>query len=81
MNDPPGRPDYVRRVLDVTKGQLAYVIGTVYMEMPLKPSILEDIAKDVSFLLVLLSQLPYSRALTVSSKGMERGPATTSSVL
>ncbi|KAG8856785.1 hypothetical protein FRB96_006289 [Tulasnella sp. 330] len=40
------KPDYVRRILDVTKGQLAYVIGTVYMEMPLKPSILEDIAKD-----------------------------------
>ncbi|KAG9015471.1 hypothetical protein FRB94_000076 [Tulasnella sp. JGI-2019a] len=40
------KPDYVKRVLDVTKGQLAYVIGTVYMEMPLKPSILEDIAKD-----------------------------------
>jgi len=35
-------------VLDVRQGQLCWVAGTVYMDMPLKPSVLEDVAKDVS---------------------------------
>ena len=34
-------------VLEVVKSQLCYVVGTVYMEMPLKPNVLEDIARDV----------------------------------
>ncbi|KIO30939.1 hypothetical protein M407DRAFT_42717, partial [Tulasnella calospora MUT 4182] len=33
-------------VLDIKKGKLSYVIGTVYMDMRLKPSILDDIVKD-----------------------------------
>ncbi|KAL2268614.1 hypothetical protein VTJ83DRAFT_3460 [Remersonia thermophila] len=36
----------VDRVLDVRQGQLCWVVGTVYMEMPLKPSVLEDISHD-----------------------------------
>ncbi len=42
-----GGATYVNRILDVKKGVLSYVVGTVYMDMPLKPSILDDIAKDV----------------------------------
>jgi DNA polymerase delta subunit 2 len=38
----------VDRVLDVRQGKLCWVAGTIYMEMPLKPNILEDISKDVS---------------------------------
>lgn len=38
----------VERVLDVRQGELCWVAGTIYMEMPLKPNILEDISKDVS---------------------------------
>lgn len=38
----------VDRVLDVRQGQLCWVTGTIYMEMPLKPNILDDISKDVS---------------------------------
>lgn len=38
----------VNRVLDVRQGELCWVAGTVYMEMPLKPNILEDVSKDVS---------------------------------
>ena len=38
----------VERVLDVRQGQLCWVVGTIYMDMPLKPNILEDISKDVS---------------------------------
>jgi DNA polymerase delta subunit 2 len=43
-----GSPKLVPRVLDVQKGQLCFVIGTIYMDMPLKPNVLEDIGRDVS---------------------------------
>lgn len=42
----------VERVLDVRQGKLCWVAGTVYMEMPLKPNILEDISKDVSCIII-----------------------------
>ncbi|KAG5916497.1 hypothetical protein E4U42_007621 [Claviceps africana] len=38
----------VERVLDVRQGDLCWVAGTVYMDMPLKPNILEDVSKDAS---------------------------------
>ncbi|KAK6951863.1 hypothetical protein Daesc_006388 [Daldinia eschscholtzii] len=34
------------RVLDIRQGELCWVSGTVYMDMPLKPNILEDVSKD-----------------------------------
>jgi hypothetical protein len=37
----------VDRVLDVRQGELCWVVGTVYMEMGLKPNILDDISKEV----------------------------------
>ncbi|EMD38621.1 hypothetical protein CERSUDRAFT_123186 [Gelatoporia subvermispora B] len=43
-----GNPTYVPRVLDVNKGQLCFIIGTVYMDMPLKPNVLEDLGRDHS---------------------------------
>jgi len=44
--DIPGSPKLVPRVLDVIRGQLCLIIGTVYMDMPLKPNVLEDIGRD-----------------------------------
>lgn len=41
----------MERVLDVRQGELCWVAGTVYMDLPLKPNILDDIAKDVRPLL------------------------------
>jgi DNA polymerase delta subunit 2 len=38
---------YVERVLDVRQGELCWVVGTVYMEMALKPNVLDDITKEV----------------------------------
>ena len=38
----------VDRVLDVRQGELSWVIGTVYMDMPMKPNVLDDISKEVS---------------------------------
>ncbi|OCH95642.1 hypothetical protein OBBRIDRAFT_745437 [Obba rivulosa] len=43
-----GNPTYVPRVLDVVKGQLCFIIGTVYMHMPLKPNVIEDLGRDHS---------------------------------
>ncbi|KAG9318390.1 DNA polymerase alpha/epsilon subunit B-domain-containing protein [Chiua virens] len=42
----PGKPVYVPRVLDVLKSQLCWILGTVYMDMPLKPNVLEDLGRD-----------------------------------
>jgi DNA polymerase delta subunit 2 len=36
----------VDRVLDVRQGELCWVVGTVYMELGLKPNILDDISKE-----------------------------------
>lgn len=36
----------VERVLEVRQGELCWVAGTVYVDSPLKPNVLEDIAKD-----------------------------------
>lgn len=36
----------VDRVLDVRQGELCWVAGTVYMDMPLKPNVLEDLGKE-----------------------------------
>ncbi|KAH0830487.1 DNA polymerase alpha/epsilon subunit B-domain-containing protein [Lanmaoa asiatica] len=44
----PGSPVYVPRVLDVVKSQLCWILGTVYMDMPLKPNVLEDLGRDHS---------------------------------
>ncbi|KAH7930878.1 hypothetical protein BV22DRAFT_999682 [Leucogyrophana mollusca] len=43
-----GDPVYVRRVLDVIKSQLCWILGTIYMDMPLKANVLEDIGRDHS---------------------------------
>ncbi|ERF74137.1 hypothetical protein EPUS_09233 [Endocarpon pusillum Z07020] len=36
----------VERVLDVRQGQLCWVAGTIYMDLPLKPNILDELSKD-----------------------------------
>ncbi|KAL4787365.1 DNA polymerase alpha/epsilon subunit B-domain-containing protein [Aspergillus varians] len=36
----------VERVLDVRQGELCWVAGTIYMEMPLKPNVLDDLTKE-----------------------------------
>lgn len=41
------RAKRVDRVLDVRQGELVWVAGTIFMDMPLKPNILDDVSKDV----------------------------------
>ncbi|KAI1000158.1 hypothetical protein K3495_g8042 [Podosphaera aphanis] len=36
----------VERVLDVRQGDLCWISGTIYMDLPLKPNILDEISKD-----------------------------------
>lgn len=55
----------VSRVLDVRQGELCWVAGTVYMEMALKPNILEDVSKDVS----CCQQPRYSQAAGRTNSG------------
>jgi len=47
------KPKLVPRVLEVVKGKLCYIVGTVYMDMPLKPNVLIDLARDVSSFVLL----------------------------
>ena len=61
-----GSPPLIPRVLDVVKAQLCFVIGTVYMEMPQKPNVLDDLTRDVRVLLsshislkLILERIPY----------------------
>ncbi|GAA5983099.1 hypothetical protein JCM5350_006814 [Sporobolomyces pararoseus] len=39
-------PEHVARLLEVKNGQLCYVLGNLYVDMPLKPNVLEDLARD-----------------------------------
>jgi DNA polymerase delta subunit 2 len=41
-------PKLVERILDLQPAKLCYVVGTVYLDMKLKPNVLDDIAKEVS---------------------------------
>ncbi|ETN38580.1 uncharacterized protein HMPREF1541_06617 [Cyphellophora europaea CBS 101466] len=41
------KAERVHRVLDVRQGELCWVVGTIYMDLPLKPNILEDISKEL----------------------------------
>lgn len=38
----------MKRVLDVESGKVCFIVGTVYMDMVLKPNVLEDLAREVS---------------------------------
>ncbi|KAF2262513.1 DNA polymeras-like protein subunit delta-2 [Lojkania enalia] len=55
----------VERVLDVRQGELCWVVGTVYMEMGLKPNVLDDIVKEHWIV------APPLRATYVSASGQD----------
>ncbi|KAF9045920.1 hypothetical protein BDZ89DRAFT_1089502 [Hymenopellis radicata] len=46
--DVDGSPVLVPRVLEIVKNKLCWIVGTVYLDMPLKPNVLVDIARDHS---------------------------------
>ncbi|KAF5367199.1 hypothetical protein D9758_003926 [Tetrapyrgos nigripes] len=63
--DVPGNPLYVPRVLEIVKTKLCWIVGTVYMDMPLKPNILEDISREHG-----LPPLPPANYSSISDKIM-----------
>ncbi|KAL5114767.1 DNA polymerase delta small subunit Cdc1 [Pleosporales sp. CAS-2024a] len=40
------KAQFAERVLDVRQGELCWVVGTVFMELSLKPNVLDDITKE-----------------------------------
>lgn len=42
-----GKPPLLPRILNLQRSQLCYIVGTIYLDMPLKPNVLEDMARDV----------------------------------
>ncbi|KAF2763886.1 hypothetical protein EJ03DRAFT_346565 [Teratosphaeria nubilosa] len=61
----------VDRVLDVRQGELCWVVGTIYMEMPLKPNVLEDIGKE-HWIAAPPSRVKYDSAVGLAVEG-EKG--------
>ncbi|KAI8364675.1 phosphatidylserine decarboxylase-domain-containing protein, partial [Radiomyces spectabilis] len=41
-------PRYVPKVLDVQAGEICYIVGTVYMEMMMKPNVMKDLGTEHS---------------------------------
>ena len=37
----------LQRVLDVDQGQMCWIVGTIYMEMKLKPNVIQEMAREV----------------------------------
>ncbi|KAI5924359.1 DNA polymerase delta subunit 2 [Camillea tinctor] len=54
------------RVLDIRQGELCWVSGTVYIDMPLKPDILEDVSKDRWISAPITNDKYYSEDGTIS---------------
>lgn len=63
------KASFVERVLDVRQGELCWIVGTVYMEMDLKPNVLDDISKEVCTLRIKGTQRLRQCVLTSSSTG------------
>ena len=47
LGDIFNKAEYYEKILDAKPNEIGYIIGTVYIEMAHKPSILEEITKDV----------------------------------
>jgi hypothetical protein len=43
----------VEKVLDVQQREISFLVGTVYLDMKLKPNILNEITKDVRWRRIL----------------------------
>ncbi|KAI9101041.1 DNA polymerase alpha/epsilon subunit B-domain-containing protein [Phlyctochytrium arcticum] len=39
-------PPHIPRALDVKPGEICYIAGTIYMDMPLKPNILDEVTRE-----------------------------------
>ncbi|KAI8064736.1 DNA polymerase alpha/epsilon subunit B-domain-containing protein [Gongronella butleri] len=62
----PENPQYVPKCLDVQANELCYIIGTVYMDMPLKPNVLKDLSDESSLSLPPAPEKYRSEGSTIS---------------
>ncbi|KAI8090635.1 DNA polymerase alpha/epsilon subunit B-domain-containing protein [Thamnidium elegans] len=46
----PENPQYVEKILDIQVGQLCYMIGTIYLEMPAKPNVMKNLQDENSII-------------------------------
>ncbi|KAI9480273.1 MAG: phosphatidylserine decarboxylase-domain-containing protein [Benjaminiella poitrasii] len=44
----PEKPRYVKKILDVRPGELCYMFGTIYLEMPAKPNVMKNLEDEDS---------------------------------
>ncbi|KAI8336635.1 DNA polymerase alpha/epsilon subunit B-domain-containing protein [Chlamydoabsidia padenii] len=45
------KPTYVPKALDVQSNELCYIIGTIYLDMPLKPNVMKDLSAESNLLI------------------------------
>lgn len=38
---------YTQKILDIRQGELCYMLGTVYLEMPSKPNVMNNLEDEV----------------------------------
>lgn len=44
------KPVYVQKILDIRPGELCYMLGTVYLEMPAKPNVMNNLEDEVRYI-------------------------------
>ncbi|KAL0141178.1 DNA polymerase alpha/epsilon subunit B-domain-containing protein [Mucor lusitanicus] len=46
----PEKPQYINKILDIQPGELCYMLGTIYLEMPAKPNVMNNLQDDNSII-------------------------------
>ncbi|CEP14882.1 hypothetical protein [Parasitella parasitica] len=42
----PEKPRYIRKILEIQPGELCYMLGTIYLEMPAKPNVMNNLEDE-----------------------------------
>lgn len=43
-------PQYINKILDIQPGKLCYMLGTIYLEMPAKPNVMNNLEDDYTII-------------------------------
>ncbi|CAO0802974.1 unnamed protein product [Mucor circinelloides] len=46
----PEKPRYINKILDIQPGELCYMLGTIYLEMPAKPNVMNNLEDEDSII-------------------------------
>lgn len=44
------KPRYINKILDIQPGELCYMLGTIYLEMPAKPNVMNNLEDEDSII-------------------------------